>query len=44
VSTTGDQREAITAVAILLAVLTLVPMAPELADSVGMGGSDAMFY
>jgi hypothetical protein len=44
ISPAGDYREAATAVAILLAILTLVPMAPELADSVGMGVNDAMFY
>jgi hypothetical protein len=44
VSPTGEQRELVTAVAILLAILTLVPMAPELADSVGIGGGDSLFY
>lgn len=37
VSPIADQKRAATAVAILTAVLILLPMAPELADSVGVG-------
>ena len=33
----SNSRQAATAVAVLLALLVLVPMAPELAESVGVG-------
>ena len=37
VSPLGDASQRATAVAVLAAVLVLLPMAPELADSVGVG-------
>lgn len=44
VTPAGDNRAYVTAVALLVAILILVPMAPELADSFGVGpGRDAFF-
>jgi hypothetical protein len=37
VSPISDQKRIITAAAVLTAVLILLPMAPEIADSVGVG-------
>jgi hypothetical protein len=42
VTPAGDGRATATTVAILVAILILLPMAPELAESLGVGpGSDA---
>ncbi len=45
VTPAGDTRATATAVALLTAILVLVPMAPELADAFGVGpGRDALFF
>ncbi len=43
VTPAGDARAAATLAAVMFAILVLVPMAPELADSLGVGaGRDAL--
>jgi len=44
VSPPGESRAAITAVAVLTAVLVLLPMAPELADAFGIGPTDRFLF
>ncbi|KAF5828946.1 membrane associated metalloprotease [Dunaliella salina] len=44
VSPPGESRSTITAVAVLTAVLVLLPMAPELADAFGIGPTDRFLF
>ena len=40
VAPAGEARQVATAVAVLTAILVLLPMAPELADALGVGPAD----
>ncbi len=44
VTPTGQGRATITAIAVLTAVLVLLPMAPELAEAFGIGPADRFLF
>lgn len=44
VTPAGDARGNVTTAALMLAILVLLPMAPELADAFGIGPGSDLFY